>query len=84
MLDVVSEMPASLLLDLVMPHLGGREVLRAMRSAARTAHIPVVILSGVALEDYEVEALGVAAVLLKPAALQNVFAVLDRVCGAHS
>jgi DNA-binding response OmpR family regulator len=84
MLDVASEMPAAVLLDLVMPHLGGREVLRAMRSVARTAHVPVVILSGIALEDYEVEALGVAAVLLKPAALQNVFAVLDGICRAPS
>jgi DNA-binding response OmpR family regulator len=82
MLDVVTEMPAAVLLDLVMPHLGGREVLRAMRGVARTAHVPVVILSGVALEDHEVEALGVAAVLLKPAALQNVFAVLDGICRA--
>jgi DNA-binding response OmpR family regulator len=63
MLDVVSEVPAAVLLDLVMPHLGGREVLRATRSVTRTAHVPVVILSRVTLEDYEVEALRVVAVL---------------------
>jgi|HubBroStandDraft_5_1064220.scaffolds.fasta_scaffold206099_2 CheY-like chemotaxis protein len=47
MLDMVTEMPAVVLLDLVMPRVGGREVLRAMRSVGRARHVPVVVLSGV-------------------------------------
>ncbi len=84
MLDVATEMPAAVLLDLVMPRVSGREVLRAMRSLGRARHVPVVVLSASGLEDYEVDALGVAAVLLKPAAIDRVFAVLDRICGAPS
>ena len=84
MLDVATEMPAAVLRDLVMPRVSGREVLRAMRSLGKARHVPVVVLSASGLEDYEVDAFGVAAVLLKPAAVDHVFAVLDRICGAPS
>jgi CheY-like chemotaxis protein len=82
MLDVANEMPAVVLLDLVMPRVSGREVLRAMRTLGKARHIPVVVLAANGLEDYEVDAFGVTAVLLKPARLENVFAVLDGICRA--
>lgn len=43
-----------MVLDLDMPKLGGREVLRRVRSSVATAGLPVVILTG--SEDHEAEA----------------------------
>ena len=40
-----SEQPALILLDVVMPGRGGREVLTALRSDAATAAIPIIILT---------------------------------------
>lgn len=46
---------ALMILDLEMPRLGGREVLRHTRSDARTASLPVIILTGTADMDAEIE-----------------------------
>jgi len=42
---IQQELPALVLLDLLMPKLTGLEVLRAMKSAERTQSIPVLILT---------------------------------------
>jgi len=39
------KIPDIILLDMLLPKLGGREVMHALRSAAPTAHIPVLIFS---------------------------------------
>jgi DNA-binding response OmpR family regulator len=44
-----------LVLDLDMPMLGGREVLRAVRGAVSTAGLPVVVLTGTQDPGAEVE-----------------------------
>jgi len=45
--DVASALrPQLIVLDLNLPRLGGMNVLRSMRADARTAKIPVVVLSG--------------------------------------
>jgi len=41
MLDAATEMPAVLLLDLLMPRVSGREVLQALRGHTRARHVPV-------------------------------------------
>jgi CheY-like chemotaxis protein len=57
--------PALILLDLYLPDVDGWEVLRRLKSEARTGHIPVVIISVV--DDHEVGlALGAVDYFVKP------------------
>lgn len=49
------------LLDLLMPKLPGIEVLRALKGAAETAHIPVLILSNSSREEDKHQALQLGA-----------------------
>src|SRR4051812_2899767 len=48
-------LPRACILDVVMPRLGGLDVLRALRSDAATAEIPVLILSA-SVQNPDVEA----------------------------
>jgi DNA-binding response OmpR family regulator len=48
-------LPRACILDVVMPRLGGLDVLRVLRSEAATAHIPVLILSA-SVQNPDVEA----------------------------
>jgi len=64
----VRSTPAAVVLDIQMPAGSGVHVLRKLKSNAKTADIPVVVLTGSTdptLPD-EVRALGAAAFLLKP------------------
>jgi len=44
-------LPDLLLLDLNLPRLSGREVLKAIRASERHCHLPIVVLSGSARHD---------------------------------
>src|SRR5262249_28023051 len=44
-----------MVLDLDMPTLGGRDVLKAVRSSMRTAALPVVVLTGSGTPELEIE-----------------------------
>jgi DNA-binding response OmpR family regulator len=44
-----------MVLDLDMPTLGGREVLKAVRGSVRTAGLPVVVLTGSSSPELEIE-----------------------------
>ena len=52
-----SEVPAAIVLDLVMPEMNGFDVLRALKASNQTRHIPVVVHTGKFLEEYEREQL---------------------------
>ena len=71
--------PASavVLLDLLMPHMSGLEVLHAMRPR----HVPVVVLTGVALSAEELVSLGVEEVLSKPIAVEPLLGAVQRALG---
>ena len=84
MLDEAVEMPALVLLDLVMPGVTGREVLRAMRRLERSREVPVVALSAVTMGDDELTELAVFAAFLKPTPVEPLFATIDRICGKPS
>jgi CheY-like chemotaxis protein len=78
-LDVLQATPVDgVFLDLVMPGLGGLVVLRRLRS--EHPQLPVVILSAYAGEEQVEEALALGAqeVVLKPTALAQMTAVLER------
>lgn len=74
--------PDAVVLDVQLPGLDGPDVLRALQADARTASVPVVVLTGSGREgDGALLALGAVRVLRKPFDLQaladEVLAVLD-------
>jgi DNA-binding response OmpR family regulator len=62
------EQPDVIVLDLMMPHVDGIEVLRRLKAEPRTSTIPVVVITAKALGDDQdlTRALGADIVLMKP------------------
>ena len=77
--------PDVILLDLHLPDLSGREVLRALRADARTADIPVVVISADATPRTReaLEADGVSAFLTKPLDVRAFLATVERVLASR-
>jgi len=50
---VAHECPDLILLDLLLPKMGGVDVLRALKQSARTALIPVIVVSGMSEKNAE-------------------------------
>lgn len=78
--------PDLILLDLNMPGGTGKDALRKLKMSAKTAHIPVVVVSGTtdqATRD-EVAGLGAAAFVPKPVDPEAVLEVLTRGDGRAS
>jgi CheY-like chemotaxis protein len=81
-LDLAAEHdPDLILLDLHLPDMPGQEVLRRLRGQARTANVPVVILSADARPSLinELLAQGVRAFLTKPLDVRELLELLDSV-----
>jgi DNA-binding response OmpR family regulator len=79
-------LPRACILDVVMPGLGGLDVLRALRSEAATAQIPVLILSA-SVQNPDVEAAlkaGANDYLTKPFSYTELLDRLNRVLDGHS
>ena len=79
-----SEKPDAVLLDVAMPELTGKDVLRALKRDRSTRRIPVVVTSAFpgALAPGEVELL--EAVLAKPLQVNDLLEQLQRLLGNHS
>src|SRR5579862_6055864 len=58
--------PGAVVVDLVMPHVSGYDVVARLRAEPRTASLPVIVLTGLDLTPEEREALGVLRVIEKP------------------
>ena len=73
-----------MLLDVHLPDMSGADVLSAVKSDARTRHLPVVILSADATEgaSRRLLDLGAEAFLTKPLDIAQLTSVLDEL-GAH-
>jgi two-component system alkaline phosphatase synthesis response regulator PhoP len=71
-------------LDLMMPHLDGLEVLRRMRERGAWQRIPTVVLTAVGEEHYQREALGLGAsdFLTKPFSPKRLFQRVSELAGA--
>jgi DNA-binding response OmpR family regulator len=79
-------LPRACILDVVMPGLGGLDVLRALRSETATAQIPVLILSA-SVQNPDVEAAlkaGANDYLTKPFSYTELLDRLNRVLDGRS
>lgn len=81
LVSAASELPDLILLDIAMPKLDGRDVLRQLKANAKTAPIPVLVVSAFGgdqnLRDLLLE-LGAWDVMEKPVDLQIAFAKAER------
>jgi signal transduction histidine kinase len=79
--SIQAELPAAVILDLMMPDMDGFEVLERLRGDARTQHVPVVVFTGKQLTPHEKHWLTErsAALLRKaPHASEDLLAALQR------
>lgn len=76
-------LPSTILLDLMLPGMGGIEVLRLLKADPATAAIPVVIFSASTWGDEERQTreLGAAGYLRKPASAGELVAAVHRALG---
>jgi two-component system, response regulator PdtaR len=84
-LDSAAEMPAVIVLDLLLARVSGVEVIRAIRSGlGRARHVPIIVLSGTSLYDNELLDLDVDAIFVKPVAANTLFLAIDRAIDTSS
>ena len=77
-----NELPAMLVVDLMMPRMGGEELLREMTREAALASIPIVIMSGHPKARPLHLPATVSAWLVKPVELDELLTVVQRVVQA--
>ena len=87
-MDVLSREPdiGLVLLDLMMPHLSGLDVLAAMRADARWRDVPCIILTAAGEEQQHTRAmeLGATAFLTKPFSPKKLYARAAELAGLES
>jgi CheY-like chemotaxis protein len=74
------EPPCLILLDLMMPVMGGSQFLAARQAHPRLQTIPVVILSAW-IQKWVRDGAGVEEVLMKPVDTEQLLTVVNRYCG---
>ncbi len=83
--DAIKEhQPDLVLLDLMMPHLDGRDELKLMEMAGREGHIPVIVVTAypnAAREEQELRAAGVVHIVYKPADLDKLIDLVEQTVG---
>jgi len=71
-LDMLQEYsPDIILLDLMMPEVGGEEVVKQMRASSKLTHIPVVIFTAAETREAELKAAGATHFIAKPFSLDG-------------
>ncbi len=77
-------LPDLVLLDLMMPRMDGREVVRVIRQTRELSHLPIVLISARQEEAHSLVAdypKGIAAFISKPFRVDDVLAVVDSALG---
>jgi DNA-binding response OmpR family regulator len=74
------EIPCLILLDLMMPRLGGNEFRRAQLGDPTVASVPVAVMSGASDLEQRAQALGAVATLAKPIDCDVLLDVVRRYC----
>lgn len=79
-LAAADELPAVIVMDLAMPGLNGWEATRRLKTAERTKHIPIIVLTAHALDHYREVAIaaGCDAFLAKPCTIEDLVAAIRR------
>src|SRR4029079_10476968 len=73
----VEQPPTAIILDLMMPKVGGFEAVQRLKSDQRTREVPVVCLTGLTnMRELAIQ-LGLAAYLVKPVESDRLLQVLD-------
>lgn len=72
--------PCLVLLDLMMPRLGGNEFRRAQLGDPTVANVPVAVMSGATDLAQRAEAMGAVATLAKPLDVDVLMEVVKRYC----
>jgi CheY-like chemotaxis protein len=75
---IAAQPPDLILTDWRMPDMSGLDLAYMVKNAPHTAHIPIVLLTGMTPQSFKLDLLPLDAVLLKPFALQELYAVFDR------
>jgi CheY-like chemotaxis protein len=73
--------PVCCLVDMMMPVMGGAELIAAMHADPTLATIPIILMSAIAREEH-LEMHKVAAILRKPFGMSKLLEVLETVIGA--
>ena len=78
---VISFKPDLILLDLLMPDLGGFEVCEILNKNSQTCEIPIIIITGFGnLADVKkAYSLGAVAYFVKPFSLEDLFAKINKI-----
>jgi CheY-like chemotaxis protein len=71
--------PDAVVLDLCMPGMDGRQLLRQLKADPALSGIPVVVVSGEPGALHETEQLGVAGCLTKPLVVEDLLLLLTRI-----
>lgn len=72
--------PCLVLLDLMMPRLGGNEFRRAQLGDPTVANVPIAVMSGASDLEQRAEAMGAVATLAKPLDVDVLIDVVKRYC----
>jgi CheY-like chemotaxis protein len=74
------DMPCLVLLDLMMPRLGGNEFRRAQLGDPAVAGVPVAVMSGASDVEQRAQALGAVATVTKPIDVAALMEIVRRYC----
>jgi len=80
---VISQIPDLILLDIKMPQMDGYEVMKSLKLKPETAHIPVLVMTGVEIDGSRVKALSVGATdyFTKSGDFSKMFQTIESILG---
>ena len=83
---VESNRPDLMVVDVVMPRMGGHEVMTVLKGKPDTAGIPIIVLTGVEINGGRVKALALGATeyVTKSGGLRKLFEVVENILGGKS
>jgi DNA-binding response OmpR family regulator len=84
-LDILLEYsPEIILLDLMMPEIGGEEVVKQIRANRKLRHVPVIIFTAAETREEELRAAGASYFIAKPFSLDGLRNVVEEAISAAS